>query len=268
MADNKSVLILAGLGVAGYFAYTQGWLSNLFPTAAAGGVPPSGATPPVGTGAGAGTTPAAPAAPVLTAADAATLPYSSSITADQLTAISPTLTAQIGAGIIPYIAGNSVLAYMLSWGGAKAGDTKTASGQQYVFDGVNWNLKPTAATQTATVTLKALSDALNGWATANGYPPPLSVSQWNWILNNRIVPGTQAELSGPANPISAKDYVKLLQADTGYDTSAITPKYALSGLGDDQVDDGFMMYAHPWAPSRVSMAMIHGGPKLRFWRNG
>jgi len=264
VADKNSLLILGGLGIAGYFAYTQGWLSNLFGAtlpSAAGGAP-------VGT--------QTAAVPALTAADAATYPYSSAITSDQMKAISGTLNAQIQAGQIPQIAGGSVLAYMLGWGGASPGATKTQSGETYAYDGANWNLQQapssaaamTTASTPAVVSAKALSDALNAWATANGYPPPLTVSQWNWILNNKIVPGTQAEMSGPANPISAKDYVKLLQGDTSYDTSAITPKYALSGLGDDQVDDGYMLYAHPWAPSRVSMAFIHGGPKLRFWRNG
>lgn len=255
MADKNKLVILGGLGVLGYFAYTQGWLSQFFGSAA---MPSSGG--------GGGSV-----QPVLTAADAAVFPYSGSVTAAQMNAISSTLQSQIAAGQIPQIAGNSVLAYMLGWGGLAAGTSKTTSGETYVFDGTNWNLgavapSTPATTQTATVTKKALSDALTAWATSNGYGAQLSVSQWNWILNNRVAPGTAPEMTGPANPISSKDYVALLTGDATFDTSKITPNYSLSGLGDYE-DDGWMLpYAYPWAPSRVPMSLIHGGPWLRFWR--
>jgi hypothetical protein len=267
VADKQPILILGGLGVLGYFAYTQGWLAGFLPGASSpAGIPPGGAVSPV-VPPGVTVPPATPP-PTLTAADAAAYPYSGSVTPDQMKAIGATLNPQIAAGQIPQIAGGSVLAYMLGWGGASTGASKTTSGETYTFDGANWNLQASApAPAPPTVTKKALSDALSAWAVANGYPGPRTVSEWNWILNNRVVPGTQAEMSGPANPISAKDYVALLAGDTAYDTSAIVANYGLAGLGDDQVDDGWLTYAWPWAPTRVPFEVIHGGQYLRYWRD-
>jgi hypothetical protein len=84
----------------------------------------------------------APAA--LTVADAATYPYSSSIPAATIAALNPQLSTNLAGGQIPVIAGNSVLAYMLGWGGQASGATETTAAatggnETYTFDGTNWN---------------------------------------------------------------------------------------------------------------------------------
>lgn len=170
----------------------------------------------------------------LTAADAATYPYSGAVTSDQMSSISQTLMPQLKAGQIPSIGGESVLAYMLGWGGLPAGTSKTVSGETYMYDGTNWNLQPamaaaTPAIPTFTPTSSSLSTNLLNWAKANGYGSQLSVSQWNWILNNAVVPGTRAELTGPGTPIDAAAYVQLLANDPNYDSSSITPHFGMQG---------------------------------------
>lgn len=91
-------------------------------------------------------TPIATAAPVncngLTVADAAQFAYSSSLPGSCITGLNPQLSTNLGQGQIQQINGNSVLAYMLGWGGATAGQTQTTGGDTYTFDGTNWNLQP------------------------------------------------------------------------------------------------------------------------------
>jgi hypothetical protein len=82
----------------------------------------------------------------LTVADAATYPYSSSIPAATIQALNPQLASNLAGGQIATIAGNSVLAYMLGWGGQAAGATETTAAatggnEIYTYDGTNWNYK-------------------------------------------------------------------------------------------------------------------------------
>jgi hypothetical protein len=208
MADQQKLLILGGLGVLGYFAYTQGWFSQFLGVASSA---PSG---------GAGGTQPATQQPVLTAADAAVFPYSGSVTAAQMNAISSTLQSQIAAGQIPQIAGNSVLAYMLGWGGLPTGTSKTASGETYVFDGTNWNLQTGAVSgPPASDLAKTLENASRAYG-----GPLLTVSQWNWVMNNITNPGSvAAQLPQFGDtPIDAASYVRARTA-SGAGMSGLIP---------------------------------------------
>lgn len=230
---------LVGLGVLGfggyYLAKQMGWFS-------AGG-PFTGVTGSSSTTATAGTSTAAQA-PVLTAADAATFPYSGSVTPDQMNAIGATINQQIAAGQIPSIAGGSVLAYMLGWGGLPAGTSKTASLETYTFDGSNWILQPqkvqhrpinnqlcpdgslyrpgatmadwcptAAATQ-----LQKLSYALNLWAVSHGNAQQMNMSQWNYILNSINKGGAPPVMTDPYSGgiMTADQYVSALKGDPSY----------------------------------------------------
>jgi hypothetical protein len=82
---------------------------------------------------------------VLSVADAAVFPYSGSVTSAQINAIHDQLVTELQGGQIPQIAGGSVLAYMLGWGGAAAGAVQTVLGDTYKFDGSNWNLASAAS---------------------------------------------------------------------------------------------------------------------------
>lgn len=125
----RDVLGLLLLGVGGYFVYEY-----FFAPAAA---PVATQT----TTAGSPPTPASTAA-TLSVQNAATLPYNSAITSAQMQAINSAVDQNIQGGQVPVIAGNSVLSFMLGWGGASAGASKQAFGETYNFDGTNWNLQP------------------------------------------------------------------------------------------------------------------------------
>jgi hypothetical protein len=84
----------------------------------------------------------------LTAQDANTFLYTSSVTPAQMQALSGQLNQEIQAGQVQQILGTSVLAYMLGWGGASAGQSKSTQGQTYTFDGTNWNLQAPAPAAT------------------------------------------------------------------------------------------------------------------------
>jgi hypothetical protein len=146
--DMTGLLLLGGVAAAGYLLYTNGtlqsWFPSLFATTPAttpAPSPPAATTPPATTANSQSTQPAnSPSAPALTVQDAATFPYSSAVTAAQMQAIHDQLVTEFDAGQIPQIAGDSVLAYMLSWGGQPNGATETIAGETYTFDGTNWNL--------------------------------------------------------------------------------------------------------------------------------
>lgn len=109
-----------------------------------GGIIPAGTpqpttAPPTNTGSPMANAPTPP--PSLSVADAAVFPYSSSVTAVQMQNIHDALVTELQGGQIPTIAGNSVLAYMLGWGGVPAGTSRTTVGDTYVYDGANWNLQ-------------------------------------------------------------------------------------------------------------------------------
>jgi hypothetical protein len=84
--------------------------------------------------------PPANSAAVLTVQDAATFPYSSAVTAAQMNAINAALQTEIQAAQVPVIAGDSVLAFMLGWGGQPSGAMETVLGENYSYDGSNWHL--------------------------------------------------------------------------------------------------------------------------------
>jgi hypothetical protein len=165
MADSttKDIIVWGGAAVLLWYLYEQGYLASWTGLTALAPTPtstvsttttapvttttssPSLPTPPT-------TTPAAPTPPAtptpaasLTVADAATYPYSSAVTAAQMNSINAQLQTELGAGQIPTINGDSVLAYMLGWGGAAGGASKTVLGDTYTFDGTNWNLQSSAA---------------------------------------------------------------------------------------------------------------------------
>jgi hypothetical protein len=229
--EAKTLIGLSVLGVGGYYLGSiLGWWGG------------SAAAP--------STTPAAPATPapstpaaVLTAADAATFPYSSAITADQMNSISATINQQIQAGQIPTIAGGSVLAYMLGWGGLPSGTSKTVSGETYLFDGSNWNLQPaatgttstTSSTSSTAVTPQKLSYALNLWAVAHGYAQQMNMSQWNYGLNAINQGGAPPVMTDPYNGgiMTAMQYVAALTADPKYKSNlpSISKNFGLSGYG-------------------------------------
>ena len=164
MADDTTgtILKVGIIGVAGYLGYqylqssglwAQFFGGNSFTTAAqlisycqanpTGSATYGGQTAPCSqwmAAAGSSTSTTSTSTTGLTVADAATYPYSSAITAAQMTAINAALQTELQGGQIPTIAGNSVLAYMLGWGGASAGATQTVLGDSYSFDGTNWHL--------------------------------------------------------------------------------------------------------------------------------
>jgi hypothetical protein len=308
MADNSKIFLLGGLGVAAYFAYTQGWLASLFgPTVSSSVLSPSALAAVIAQGQAAGMTNAqiqtalnnlatqasqcganwnpntgtcsgapagsgvtqqqiAPSAsqPVLTAADAATFPYSGSVTSAQMNAISGTLDPQIQAGQIPQIAGGSVLAYMLGWGNASAGQSQTVYGETYTFDGTNWNLQPASA---------PTSSSSGGSSSSGPTAAGLALQKQAAAQLQSGISALQAQISNlqplvTANPTNVQYQTMLSQLQTQLQSlqSNLTAVQGLAGLGDYE-DDGFVDYAAPWAPSRVPLELIHGGPYLRFWRD-
>ncbi len=144
---------IVGLGIAGLGVWWLGSQYNWFglfgtPATAAPVTPtssPAATTPatPISTPNPTPTTPVTITPPAstaaLTVADAATLAYNSGITQAAMAAINSQVDANLQAGIIPIIGGNSVLAYELGWGGAAKGVSETVLGQTYTFDGTNWN---------------------------------------------------------------------------------------------------------------------------------
>jgi hypothetical protein len=125
----KDILGVALIGVGGYVLYEM-----FFAT-------PAPAVATATTTAGSPAVAATTANTNLTVADAAVLPYNSAITSAQMQAINAGIDAAIQSGSVPQIAGNSVLAFMLGWGGLPAQTSRTTSGQTYIFDGTNWNLQ-------------------------------------------------------------------------------------------------------------------------------
>jgi hypothetical protein len=146
--DSTKTLIILGIAAVGaWYLYEQGYLyqwtgmASLYP-----GTLPS-TTPTTTTAPTTTSTPGGTAATTtqcgggLTPQDAATLEYNSSITAEDMDCVQATLDQELSAGSITQILGTSVLAYMLGWGGAKAGATQSTSGWTYKFDGTNWNIQ-------------------------------------------------------------------------------------------------------------------------------
>lgn len=76
----------------------------------------------------------------------------------------------------------------------------------------------------------ALSSALANWATQNGYPTSLDMSQWNYILA-QLVPGAAPVLNDTTGgqPMAAATYVQFLLTMPGYSTTNISASYGLSG---------------------------------------
>jgi hypothetical protein len=109
-----------------------------------------------------------PAAQVLTAQDADSFAYISSITPAQMQAINTQVDAELQAGQVPQIGGNSVLAYMLSWGGAAQGTIKTVYGLTYNFDGTNWNLQTANLGRLGTIMNNQGTDLYTGFYFSNG----------------------------------------------------------------------------------------------------
>jgi hypothetical protein len=127
--DVKDILGVALIGVGGYVLYEM-----FFAT-------PAPAVATATTTAGSPAVAATAANTNLTVADAAVLPYNSAITAAQMVSVQAGLDSALSSGTISQIAGNSVLAFMLGWGGLPAQTSRTSSGQTYIFDGTNWNLQ-------------------------------------------------------------------------------------------------------------------------------
>lgn len=102
----------------------------------------------------------------LTAANAATTPYSSSITAAQMSAIQSQLEQMISAGQVQQFNVGSVMAYMLGLGAScSAGQTQQVLGMTYqCFNGVLWVLQTSGVSGFfgARVSLGAIHGGL-GW---------------------------------------------------------------------------------------------------------
>lgn len=166
--DMMPLFLIAGAGALAYILYENGTLASWFPSlfgTAAVTAPASTGSAPISTSVPVTATPTSPApvtsvpmVPVsappaaiisppvqsaanqLTVADAAQYPYSAGITAAQMNAIQAQLVTELQGGQIPSIAGDSVLAYMLGWGGQSMGKMESVAGETYTFDGTDWNL--------------------------------------------------------------------------------------------------------------------------------
>ena len=125
----KDILGIALVGVGGYVLY------EMFFAQPAPAVATQTTTP------GSPGVPATAANTTLTLADAAVLPYNSAITAAQMQGVQAQLNTNLQTGLIPQITGNSVLAFMLGWGGLPSGTSRSTLGETYIFDGTNWNLQ-------------------------------------------------------------------------------------------------------------------------------
>jgi len=71
-------------------------------------------------------------------ASANSLTYNTNVTTEQMESISNTWIAKIAAGEVTNIASNSVLAYMLGWGGLQEGETRVVSGITYQLNTGTW----------------------------------------------------------------------------------------------------------------------------------
>jgi hypothetical protein len=158
--DLTPWLILAGAGALAYILYENGtlatWFPSLFPAAASTAVPTSTASAPASTAVvpitaapvAAPTPPPAPAAPTqLSLANVAYYPFAASgqNNHDQLAfwfANAPQINAEFDSGTFGQIAGNSVLAALLGFKPVSPGTGQLVQGQNYIFDGTNWNLVP------------------------------------------------------------------------------------------------------------------------------
>ena len=87
-------------------------------------------------------------------------------------AINAQVDQELQAGQVPQIGGNSVLAYMLSWGGATKGATKTVYGLLYTFDGTNWNLNGAGVSGLGTILNNPGTDLYTGFYFSNGSAGP------------------------------------------------------------------------------------------------
>jgi hypothetical protein len=135
-----------------------------------------------------------------------------------MNAISATLQGQIATGQIPLIAGNSVLAYMLGWGGAQLGAQQTAKGETYQFDGTNWNLipAPIAAAappagqpgQLSALALKVLT-AAGGKGPQDATAANFNVNQWNyyWAVTSGTPAPSQTLEADASKLISFNQYL-------------------------------------------------------------
>jgi hypothetical protein len=159
--DLTPLLILAGAGALAYILYENGtlatWFPSLFPGIVSTAVPAAAAATPASTtavvpitatpAAAPAPTPA-PAAPTgLTLANVASYPFAASGQSnhDQLAfwfANAPQINAEFDSGTFGQIAGNSVLAALLGFKPVAVGAAEIVQGQNYIFDGTNWNLVP------------------------------------------------------------------------------------------------------------------------------
>ncbi len=143
----EKLIIAAGAAIGLWYLYEQGYLyqwtgiAALYP-----GTLPTSAPTTTTTTTGGTTASTTQCGGGLTPQDAATLEYNSSITAEDMDCVQATLDQELSSGSITQILGTSVLAYMLGWGGASAGQTQSTSGYTYKFDGTNWNLQGSSGT--------------------------------------------------------------------------------------------------------------------------
>jgi len=280
--DNTGMFVLLGAGALVYILYSNGtlqsWFPSLFgagatapavappaatPVATVPGAPPPTAPPslpaPVGGSIPPANPPAAVVSPlVLTVADAATLPYSTAISAAQITGVAPQLDTNLQSGQIPTIAGDSVLAFMLGWGAQAAGASETALGETYIFDGTNWNLQAPPAVSSSGLTVQD--------AATFPYSPAISAAQIQTIHDQLVT-----ELQASDIPVIAGNSVLAFMLGWGGQAAGVTE----SVLGENYSFDGANWNLQPSAggagmsafrASRVPLGFVHGRGDYRFRR--
>jgi hypothetical protein len=157
-------------------------------------------------------------------------------------AISAQVDQELQAGQIAQIAGGSVLAYMLGWGGGTKGNSKSVYGLTYNYDGTNWNLQASGGGSNTTANLVAngAGNCPAGYMNPTGQPgapcvAAQSIAGLGTIMNN---PGTDLY--------------------TGF-------YFSNGSAGPDPVGMGAIADG-AFGHSRVPRHMVHGGPGFNMRR--
>jgi hypothetical protein len=261
--DQKTVMIAAGVGIVGFLLYKNGTLATWFPALFSAAQATKTTTGGDSTGGGA-PPPPPPPPPAKTYTLSATITNASGGSASSFKVGDSWVVTVTGSPNCPVTSSGSFNGQSIgptSFGNTDANGQLTVKGSLDSSSVGSWFENWYVCGQQA----GSFNFTVSGVAKPAGTTPtstPLNAAAIQTLKN--LIATLQAQI--PPLVLTNPAAIGGVQAQIASLTAQLNALQGLSGLGDYE-DDGWMLpHAYPWAPSRVPMSLIHGGPYLRFWR--